>query len=105
MSKERRKISDSFLSLWRGTQGNIPQEYLKPFHVRFEDGQECWLDLVPLVTNYSNIESVVDWFSYLNPKFFPDRNSIHSIDFSKLSGGKGRRCTKGIQLSQPNQEK
>lgn len=104
MQKERKRIREAFLSLLELMGGEVPQDYLDIFYHQYEGEGESWLDLFPLVFGYneSQKEEVVDFLSYLNPKFFPPREDISSINFSELSGGKGRRCTKGIYTESNN---
>ena len=99
MGKERKRIRDAFLSLYNLMSGDIPPDYIRMFYHSYDEEGESWLDLFPLVTGYGDdeIDDVADFLSYINPKFFPPRESIISIDFSKLVGGKGRKCTKGVK--------
>lgn len=100
MGKERKRIRDAFMSLYELMNGEIPTEYLNIFSHQYEGGDgESWLDLFPLVIGYSTeeVSDVVDFLSYINPRFFPPKNSIKTINFKNLVGGKGRKCTKGIE--------
>ena len=100
MQKERERLKGSFLTLYRLTEGNIPEDYISIFSHSYSDGGECWLDMFSKTVGFerSQVADVVDFLSFINPKFFPPKETIESIDWSKLAGGKGRKCTKGIKV-------
>lgn len=102
MHKERKRLTEAFLSLLSLMEGELPLDYINMFYHRYEEGGESWLHLFPLVTGYEReqLPQVVDWLSYINPKFFPPPETILGIDFANLSGGKGRRCTKGLIVAE-----
>ena len=100
MQKERERLKGSFLALYELTEGDIPEDYVSIFSHAYAEGGECWLDLFLRTTGYEEdqVPEVVDFLSFINPKFFPPKETIDSIDWSRLAGGKGRKCTKGVKV-------
>lgn len=99
MKKERKRLEDAFTTLYTLMEGDIPFDYLESFALKYENGCESWLDILPLVEfKEEDLAKVVEFFSYVNPKFFPPKGEVNRIEFSEISGGKGRLCTKGIYI-------
>lgn len=99
MKKERKRLEEAFTTLYTLMEGDIPLDYLEPFGLKYENGCESWLDIVPKIEfKEEELHKVVEFFSYVNPKFFPRKSEVLRIDFSELSGGKGRNCTKGVYV-------
>ncbi len=80
----RRKRSEetltSFLSFL--TVEEIPQDYLSSLTFKYENGRECWLDLLPKVSSSRvPLKQVISFLSYIHPERHPPKEKIISIEF------------------------
>jgi hypothetical protein len=80
----RRKRSEetltSFLSFL--TVEEIPQDYLSSLSFKYENGRECWLDLLPKVSSHEvPLKQVISFLSYVHPERYPPKEKIINIEF------------------------